>query len=120
MSTDSEERFYGEQDEQDFASDVYVLAESSTDELLNSWKVFTALKDESYQGRRLENAAWRLHAMQKLASPFSRPFCGALITLMGTHFSCDVGCLVSSNLGSKARAPACKQPHALEPSWPMA
>ena len=38
----------------------------STDELLNSWKVFTALKDESYDGRRLENAAWRLHAMQKL------------------------------------------------------
>lgn len=34
--------------------------------LLNSRKVFTALKDESYQGRRLENAAWRLHAMQKL------------------------------------------------------
>ena len=38
----------------------------STDELLSSWKVFTALKDESYDGRRLENAAWRLHAMQKL------------------------------------------------------
>lgn len=38
----------------------------SADELLNSRKVFTALKDESYQGRRLENAAWRLHAMQKL------------------------------------------------------
>ena len=63
LSTDSEERHYGEQDDQDFASDVYVLAESSTDELLSSWKVFTALKDESYQGRRLENAAWRLHAM---------------------------------------------------------
>ena len=28
--------------------------------------MFTALKDESYDGRRLENAAWRLHAMQKL------------------------------------------------------
>ena len=63
LSTDSDERFYSEQDDQDFASDVYVLAESSTDQLLNSWKVFTALKDESYQGRRLENAAWRLHAM---------------------------------------------------------
>jgi len=47
-------------------SDVYALAERSADELLNSRKVFTALKDESYQGRRLENAAWRLHAMQKL------------------------------------------------------
>jgi len=65
LSTDSEERVYSEQDDQDFSSDIYMLAESSTDELLSSWKVFTALKDESYQGRRLENAAWRLHAMQK-------------------------------------------------------
>ena len=28
--------------------------------------MFTALKDESYDGRRLENAALRLHAIQKL------------------------------------------------------
>ena len=27
--------------------------------------MFTALKDDSYQHRRLENAAWRLHAMQR-------------------------------------------------------
>lgn len=59
------ERLLDEEDI-DFGSDVYALAESSTDELLSSWKVFTALKDESYDGRRLENAAWRLHAMQKL------------------------------------------------------
>eukprot|EP00437_Effrenium_voratum_P010759 CAMPEP_0181440172 /NCGR_PEP_ID=MMETSP1110-20121109/22830_1 /TAXON_ID=174948 /ORGANISM="Symbiodinium sp., Strain CCMP421" /LENGTH=802 /DNA_ID=CAMNT_0023563967 /DNA_START=84 /DNA_END=2492 /DNA_ORIENTATION=+ len=67
-SLDSEEQrnFYPGEDDIDFSSDVYALAESSTDELLSSWKVFTALKDESLQGRRLENAAWRLHAMQKL------------------------------------------------------
>lgn len=59
------ERLLDEEDI-DFGSDVYALAESSTDELLSSWKVFTALKDASYDGRRLENAAWRLHAMQKL------------------------------------------------------
>eukprot|EP00435_Cladocopium_sp_Y103_P010079 s297_g2.t1 len=54
-----------EQEDLDFGSDLYALAESSTDELLSSWKVFTALKDDSYQHRRLENAAWRLHAMQR-------------------------------------------------------
>ena len=59
------ERLMDEEDV-DFASDVYALAESTHDELLNSWKVFTALKDGSDQGRRLENAAWRLQAMQKL------------------------------------------------------
>ena len=72
MSTDSDELLYGEQDAQDFASDIYVLAESSTDQLLNFWKVFTALKDESYQGRRLENAAWRLHAMHVLGKSPSK------------------------------------------------
>lgn len=72
LSTESDEIHYSEQDDQDFASDIYVLAESTTDELLNSWKVFTALKDESYQGRRLENAAWRLHAMQKLGKSPSK------------------------------------------------
>lgn len=64
------ERLLDEEDI-DFASDVYALAQITTDELLNSWKVFTALKDESYQGRRLENAAWRLQAMQKLGRPAS-------------------------------------------------
>lgn len=28
-----------------------------------SWRVFTAIKDETDQGRRLENASWRLQAM---------------------------------------------------------
>ncbi|CAJ1361289.1 unnamed protein product [Effrenium voratum] len=65
LGDDELERLYGE-DDSDFSSDVYTLAESSTDQLLSSWKVFTALKDDSLQGRRLENAAWRLHAMQKL------------------------------------------------------
>ncbi|CAK9050368.1 Putative 5'(3')-deoxyribonucleotidase [Durusdinium trenchii] len=55
-----------DQDDLDFTSDLYALTESSTDELLNSWKVFTVLKDDSDQHRRLENAAWRLHAMQRL------------------------------------------------------
>jgi len=65
LSTDRTEVDILEQEDLDFGSDLYALAESSTDELLSSWKVFTALKDDSYQHRRLENAAWRLHAMQK-------------------------------------------------------
>jgi len=54
------------EDDMDFCSDIYTLAERSHEELFASWRIFTALKDENYQSRRLENAAWRMQGMHKI------------------------------------------------------
>ena len=61
------------EDEEDhaFSSDVYSLAACNEEELHNQWRVFTnvaktsgSVSDE-LQGRRLENAAWRLQGMRQ-------------------------------------------------------
>ena len=56
-----------DEDDNDFASDVYTLADSSAAELHAHWRIFTELAGKTQDGvsRRLENAAWRLEGMRK-------------------------------------------------------
>lgn len=59
-----------DEENNDFASDVYTLADSTSSELHAHWRVFTEIagKTQDSISRRLENAAWRLEGMRKVGS----------------------------------------------------
>jgi glycosyltransferase involved in cell wall biosynthesis/5'(3')-deoxyribonucleotidase len=59
-----------DEEEGNFGSDVYALNNSTNEDLRQSWRVFTAMKNAEgvarNKARRLENAAWRIQGIRKL------------------------------------------------------
>ena len=58
-----------DEEEVNFQSDIYSLNKASNEDLQQSWRVFTALKNadgvSQHNARRLENAAWRIQGIRK-------------------------------------------------------
>eukprot|EP00500_Bicosoecida_sp_ms1_P001679 CAMPEP_0203812722 /NCGR_PEP_ID=MMETSP0115-20131106/4315_1 /ASSEMBLY_ACC=CAM_ASM_000227 /TAXON_ID=33651 /ORGANISM="Bicosoecid sp, Strain ms1" /LENGTH=91 /DNA_ID=CAMNT_0050721573 /DNA_START=87 /DNA_END=360 /DNA_ORIENTATION=+ len=50
-------------DDDDFDRQLHLLSQVGPNQLRANWRVFTKVKDAVDQGRRLENASWRLWHM---------------------------------------------------------